>query len=128
MPKKFAAIEQNQIISKARKRRVPVQIFLKNGSILLGRILRFDLFCLLLKTKKGHMIVYKHAISTVIPLKKKKKKTKTSRKFQTKAKAKTAITKYPKKIPKKQNITYPKQKKRNIQHDKQTPPQTGSST
>ncbi|GIX41934.1 MAG: hypothetical protein KatS3mg129_1667 [Leptospiraceae bacterium] len=76
MPSKYGAFEQNQIIDKARKRRLPVQMFLKNGTAIKGRIIRFDLFTVLFKTEKGYILIYKHAISTVIPLKKKKKKKK----------------------------------------------------
>lgn len=83
MSKKFGAFEQNQVIDKARKRRLPVQIFLKNGAIIKGKIIRFDLFSLLLKSEEEHIIVFKHAISTLIPLKKKKKK-KTKETFKKK--------------------------------------------
>jgi len=71
MPSKYGAFEQNQIIDKARKRRLPVQIFLKNGIVLKGKVVRFDLFTVLFKTEKGYNLIYKHAISTIIPLKKK---------------------------------------------------------
>jgi len=71
MPNKYGAFEQNQIIDKARKRRLPIQIFLKNGIVLKGKVLRFDLFTVLFKTEKGYNLIYKHAISTIIPLKKK---------------------------------------------------------
>lgn len=76
MPSKYGAFEQNQIIDKARKRRLPIQIFLKNGAVLKGKITRFDIFTVLLNTDKGYILVYKHAISTIIPLKKTKKKSK----------------------------------------------------
>ncbi len=70
MPGKYGAFEQNQIIDKARKRRIPLQIFLKNGAVLKGKVIRFDIFTVLLNTDKGYILVYKHAISTLIPLKK----------------------------------------------------------
>jgi len=73
MPNKYGAFEQNQIIDKARKRRLLIQIFLKNGIVLKGKVLRFDLFTVLFKTEKGYNLIYKHAISTIIPLKKKTK-------------------------------------------------------
>lgn len=76
MSNKYGAIEQNQIIDKARKRRLLVQVFLKNGVILKGKIIRFDLFTILLKSEEEFILVYKHAISTIIPLKKPKKKEK----------------------------------------------------
>lgn len=76
MPGKYGAFEQNQIIDRARKRRLPIQIFLKNGAVLKGKVKRFDIFTVLLSTEKGYILIYKHAISTIIPLKKPKKKAK----------------------------------------------------
>ncbi len=73
MPGKYGALEQNQIIDKARKRRMTVLVFLKNGIHLKGKITRFDVFTILFKTEKGYLLIYKHAISTIIPIKKNKK-------------------------------------------------------
>ena len=49
-----------------RKRRVPVSIFLVNGIKLQGQVESFDQFVILLKNTVSQM-VYKHAISTVVP-------------------------------------------------------------
>ena len=49
-----------------RKERVPVSIFLVNGIKLQGQIESFDQFVVLLKNTVSQM-VYKHAISTVVP-------------------------------------------------------------
>jgi host factor-I protein len=49
-----------------RKERVPVSIFLVNGIKLQGTIDSFDQFVVLLKNSVSQM-VYKHAISTVVP-------------------------------------------------------------
>ena len=49
-----------------RKERVPVSIFLVNGIKLQGQIESFDQFVILLKNTVSQM-VYKHAISTVVP-------------------------------------------------------------
>ncbi len=86
MPGKYGAIEQNQIISKARKRRLKVYVFLKNGSVLKGRIQKFDIFSILMKAEKGFIMVYKHAISTIIPLKGKKSKKNVHKKQNQKKK------------------------------------------
>jgi host factor-I protein len=49
-----------------RKERVPVSIYLVNGIKLQGQIESFDQFVVLLKNSVSQMI-YKHAISTVVP-------------------------------------------------------------
>ncbi|EED30682.1 RNA chaperone Hfq [gamma proteobacterium NOR5-3] len=49
-----------------RKERVPVSIYLVNGIKLQGQIESFDQFVVLLKNTVSQM-VYKHAISTVVP-------------------------------------------------------------
>jgi host factor-I protein len=49
-----------------RKERVPVSIFLVNGIKLQGQIESFDQYVILLKNTVSQM-VYKHAISTVVP-------------------------------------------------------------
>ncbi|SQI43522.1 Host factor-I protein [Leminorella richardii] len=49
-----------------RRERVPVSIYLVNGIKLQGQIESFDQFVILLKNTVSQM-VYKHAISTVVP-------------------------------------------------------------
>ena len=53
-------------LNALRKERVPVSIFLVNGIKLQGQIESFDQFVVLLKNTVSQM-VYKHAISTVVP-------------------------------------------------------------
>ena len=57
---------QDPFLNILRKERVPVSIFLVNGIKLQGRIESFDQFVVLLKNTVSQM-VYKHAISTVVP-------------------------------------------------------------
>lgn len=80
MSGKYGAIEQNQVIDKARKRRLLVQVFLKNGTILKGKITKFDLFTILLKSQEEYILIYKHSISTIVPMKSKKTKQKLEKK------------------------------------------------
>ncbi|QJY41164.1 RNA chaperone Hfq [Vibrio cholerae] len=49
-----------------RRERIPVSIYLVNGIKLQGQIESFDQFVILLKNTVNQM-VYKHAISTVVP-------------------------------------------------------------
>ena len=57
---------QDPYLNASRKERVPVSIFLVNGIKLQGQIESFDQFVVLLRNTVSQM-VYKHAISTVVP-------------------------------------------------------------
>lgn len=57
---------QDPFLNALRKERVPVSIYLVNGIKLQGQIESFDQFVVLLKNAVSQM-VYKHAISTVVP-------------------------------------------------------------
>jgi host factor-I protein len=49
-----------------RKEKIPVTMYLVNGARLTGTIKGFDNFVILLK-QENQQLVYKHAISTIIP-------------------------------------------------------------
>ena len=57
---------QEPFLNALRRERVPVSIYLVNGIKLQGQIESFDQFVVLLKNSVSQM-VYKHAISTVVP-------------------------------------------------------------
>lgn len=57
---------QDPFLNALRKERIPVSIYLVNGIKLQGQIESFDQFVVLLKNSVSQM-VYKHAISTVVP-------------------------------------------------------------
>ncbi len=57
---------QDPFLNALRKEKIPVSIFLVNGIKLQGQIDSFDQFVVLLKNSVNQM-VYKHAISTVVP-------------------------------------------------------------
>ena len=58
---------QDVFLNAVRKQKVPVTVFLVNGVKLQGIVSWFDNFCLLLKRDGQVQLVYKHAISTVMP-------------------------------------------------------------
>jgi len=58
---------QDPFLNSLCKERVPVSIFLVNGIRLQGQVESFDQFAILLKNNVTQMI-YKHAISTVVPV------------------------------------------------------------
>jgi RNA chaperone Hfq len=57
---------QEPFLNALRKEKVPVSIYLVNGIKLQGQIESFDQFVILLKNSVSQM-VYKHAISTIVP-------------------------------------------------------------
>lgn len=57
---------QDPFLNLLRKEKIPVAIYLVNGIKLQGQIESFDQFVVLLKNTVSQM-VYKHAISTVVP-------------------------------------------------------------
>ena len=59
---------QDVFLNHVRKNKVPVTVCLVNGIKLQGMIVSFDNFCLQLRRDGQSQLVYKHAISTVMPL------------------------------------------------------------
>lgn len=57
---------QDPYLNALRRERIPVSIYLVNGIKLQGQIESFDQFVILLKNTVSQM-VYKHAISTIVP-------------------------------------------------------------
>ncbi|GAB6136853.1 RNA chaperone Hfq [Halanaerobaculum tunisiense] len=60
---------QDKFLNQARREDIQVTIFLVNGVRLSGVIEGFDNFTVVVQTDKGQQLVYKHAISTVVPAK-----------------------------------------------------------
>ena len=59
---------QDTFLNHVRKNKIPLTIFLVNGVKLQGVVTWFDNFCVLLRRDGQAQLVYKHAISTVMPL------------------------------------------------------------
>jgi host factor-I protein len=57
---------QDPFLNALRKERIPVSIYLVNGIKLQGQVESFDQFVILLRNSVSQM-VYKHAISTIVP-------------------------------------------------------------
>ncbi|MEY3233822.1 MAG: hypothetical protein RL230_1093 [Pseudomonadota bacterium] len=58
---------QDTFLNAVRKSRTPLTIFLVNGVKLQGVVTWFDNFCVLLRRDGQVQLVYKHAISTIMP-------------------------------------------------------------
>ena len=60
---------QDVFLNQARKDKIPVTIYLTNGFQFKGIVRGFDNYVVILDCEGKQNIVYKHAISTVIPVK-----------------------------------------------------------
>jgi host factor-I protein len=58
---------QDTFLNYVRKQKTPLTIFLVNGVKLQGIVTWFDNFCVLLRRDGHSQLVYKHAISTIMP-------------------------------------------------------------
>mgnify|MGYP001324587436 CR=1 FL=1 len=58
---------QDTFLNHVRRNKIPLTIFLINGVKLQGVVTWFDNFCVLLRRDGHSQLVYKHAISTIMP-------------------------------------------------------------
>ena len=58
---------QDLFLNRIRKEKAPVTVFLINGVKLQGLVVSFDNFSILLRRDGHSQLIYKHAISTIMP-------------------------------------------------------------
>ena len=58
---------QDNILNAVRKRNISVTIYLTNGFQLKGKVIGFDNFTIILESDGKNQLIYKHAISTIVP-------------------------------------------------------------
>ena len=59
---------QDLFLLRARQDRVPVTLFLMNGFQMRGTIIGYDPFVVVLDSDGRQQVIYKHAISTIAPI------------------------------------------------------------
>ena len=59
---------QDAILNEVRREKIPVTLFLMNGFQLRGTIMGYDSFVVVLITDGKQQMIYKHAISTLVPI------------------------------------------------------------
>lgn len=59
---------QDIFLTKARQEKIPTTLFLMNGFQMRGTITGFDSFVVVLDSEGKQQIIYKHAISTIAPI------------------------------------------------------------
>jgi len=60
---------QDIFLNKVRKDNIPITIFLLNGFQLKGQVKGFDNYTIVLDSEGKQNLIYKHAISTIVPMK-----------------------------------------------------------
>ncbi len=60
---------QDVFLNAVRKDRIPITIYTMNGVKIMGNVISFDTFTVMLNTSVGQQLIFKHAVSTIIPSK-----------------------------------------------------------
>lgn len=60
---------QDTFLNKARKDNIGITIFLVNGYQIKGQVKGFDNYTIILESEEKQQLIYKHAISTIVPMK-----------------------------------------------------------
>jgi host factor-I protein len=58
---------QDQFLNQVRKARVEVDALLLSGEVIRGYVRSFDSFCIILESDEEVSLVYKHALSKIVP-------------------------------------------------------------
>ena len=66
MPKQAKNL-QDHFLNVARKEKIEITLFLMNGVPIKGKVLSFDNFTVLIEVDKKQNLIYKHAVSTIVP-------------------------------------------------------------
>ncbi len=60
---------QDSFLNNVRKEKITITIFLNNGYKLTGTVIGFDNYIVFIETDRGQQLVYKHAITSILPFK-----------------------------------------------------------
>lgn len=60
---------QDSFLNNVRREKIIITIFLNNGYKLTGTVTGFDNYVVFVETDKGQQLVYKHAITSILPFK-----------------------------------------------------------
>ena len=58
---------QDTFLNQSRREKLPLTVFLMNGFQLRGKVTGFDNFTIVLDSDGKQQLIYKHAVSTIIP-------------------------------------------------------------
>jgi len=68
MPKQTKNL-QDSFLNAVRKEKIEITIYLMNGVPIKGKVVSFDNFTILIEVDKKQNLIYKHAVSTLMPVK-----------------------------------------------------------
>lgn len=60
---------QDTFLNNVRKERITITVYLNNGFKLTGTVIGFDNYVIFIETDRGQQLVYKHAITSILPFK-----------------------------------------------------------
>lgn len=60
---------QDVFLNAVRKDKIPITVYTTNGVKIMGNVISFDTFTIMLNTNLGQQLLFKHAVSTIIPSK-----------------------------------------------------------
>jgi len=60
---------QDSFLNNVRREKITITVFLNNGFKLSGTVLGFDNYVVFIETDKGQQLIYKHAITSILPFK-----------------------------------------------------------
>jgi host factor-I protein len=58
---------QDEFLQSLLTEETPASVYLVNGIRLSGHVISFDSYVVILQSVSGHQMIFKHAISTVVP-------------------------------------------------------------
>lgn len=60
---------QDTFLNGIRRDKITITLYLNNGFKLTGTVIGFDNYVIIIETDKGQQLVYKHAITSILPFK-----------------------------------------------------------
>ena len=60
---------QDSFLNKVRREKITITVYLNNSFKLTGTVLGFDNYVIFIETDKGQQLIYKHAITLILPFK-----------------------------------------------------------
>jgi len=58
---------QDSFLNTVRREKITITVFLNNGYKLTGTVVGFDNYVVFVETDKGQQLIYKHAITSILP-------------------------------------------------------------
>lgn len=60
---------QDSFLNNVRREKITITVYLNNGFKLTGTVIGFDNYIIFIETDRGQQLVYKHAITSILPYK-----------------------------------------------------------